>query len=246
MAVVRALVILPTYNEHENLPRLVPAILAVDPGLDVLVVDDNSPDGTGEQAEEIASGEARVRVLHRPGKLGLGSAYVEGFRYALRHGYDLVIEMDADFSHRPEDLPSLLLAAESADVVVGSRRVPGGRTVGWSWVRTLISDGGSRYARILLGLPIRDCTGGFKCFRRSALTRLDLDDLRSNGYAFQVEVNHACHKAGLSFAEVPITFPDRVAGRSKMSLSIALEAAVMVLGLRLGVRLPRWRQWLVE
>jgi dolichol-phosphate mannosyltransferase len=154
--------------------------------------------------------------------------------------------MDADFSHRPEDLPSLLLAAESAEVVVGSRRVPGGRTVGWSWVRTLISDGGSRYARILLGLPIRDCTGGFKCFRRSALTRLDLDDLRSNGYAFQVEVNHACHKAGLSFAEVPITFPDRVAGRSKMSLSIALEAAVMVLGLRLGVRLPRWREWLVE
>jgi dolichol-phosphate mannosyltransferase len=232
---VRILVIVPTYNERDNLPVLVPAILRVDPDLDVLVVDDNSPDGTGESADEIASQEERVKVLHRAGKLGLGTAYVAGFEYALRHGYDRVVEMDADFSHRPEDLPSLLAAAATADVVIGSRNVPGGSTVGWSRIRNLISRGGSLYARFLLRLPIRDCTGGYKCLSRSALERLDLEHLLSNGYAFQVEVNYACHRAGLSFAEVPITFPDRTAGRSKMSPGIAFEAALLVLRLRLGV-----------
>ncbi len=233
---MRILTIVPTYNERDNLPLLVPAILNIDPDLDVLVVDDNSPDGTGEIADHIASQmEGRVKVLHRSGKLGLGKAYVAGFEYALTHGYDRVIEMDADFSHRPEDLPSLLSAAATADVVIGSRNVPGGKTLGWSWVRTLISRGGSLYARLLLRLPIRDCTGGFKCLSRSALVRLDLEHLLSNGYAFQVEVNYACHQAGLTFAEVPITFPDRTAGRSKMSPGIAFEAALLVLRLRLGV-----------
>jgi len=235
---VRSLVIVPTYNEIDNLPLLAPAILAVDADLDLLVVDDNSPDGTGEMADRMASREDRIKVLHRTGKLGLGTAYVAGFEYALTHGYDRVVEMDADFSHRPEDLPSLLAAAAGADVVIGSRNVPGGKTLGWSRVRTFISRGGSLYARLLLRLPIRDCTGGFKCLRRSALMRLDLEHLLSNGYAFQVEVNYACHQAGLTFAEVPITFPDRTAGRSKMSPAIALEAALLVLRLRVGVAQP--------
>ena len=235
---MRSLVIVPTYNEIDNLPLLAPAILAVDADLDLLVVDDNSPDGTGEMADRMASREDRIKVLHRTGKLGLGTAYVAGFEYALAHGYDRVVEMDADFSHRPEDLPSLLAAAADADVVIGSRNVPGGKTLGWSRVRTFISRGGSLYARLLLRLPIRDCTGGFKCLRRSALMRLDLEHLLSNGYAFQVEVNYACHQAGLTFAEVPITFPDRTAGRSKMSPAIALEAALLVLRLRVGVAQP--------
>ncbi len=237
-AVLRSLVIVPTYNELENLPGLVPAILDVDPDLDILIVDDNSPDGTGENADEIAAAEERVKVLHRSGKLGLGTAYVAGFAYALEQGYDQVIEMDADFSHRPQDLPSLLAAGATADVVIGSRNVRGGKTVGWSWIRTFVSRGGSMYARLLLGLPIRDCTGGFKCLRRSALARLDLQHLLSNGYAFQVEVNYACHQAGLKFAEVPITFNDRTAGRSKMSAAIAFEAALLVLRLKLGVAQP--------
>ena len=233
---MRSLVIVPTYNERENLPRLVPAILGIDPDLDLLVVDDNSPDGTGKIAGALAAeSDGRIHVLHRLGKLGLGTAYVAGFKYALAHGYDRVIEMDADFSHRPEDLPSLLAAASSADVVIGSRNIAGGRTVGWSWFRNFISKGGSLYARLLLGIRIQDCTGGFKCLSRQALQRLDLDNLLSNGYAFQVEVNYACVQAGLRFAEVPIVFNDRTAGKSKMSAGIAIEAAALVLRLKLGV-----------
>jgi dolichol-phosphate mannosyltransferase len=230
---VPALVVIPTYNELENLRPLLRAVLAVDPDLHVLVVDDASPDGTGQVAEAVARETGRVAVLHRPGKQGLGTAYVAGFRYALRRGYDRVVEMDADFSHRPIDLPRLLTAAETADVVVGSRAVPGGRIVGWSPLRHAVSRGGSLYARLLLGLPVQDCTSGFKCFRREALEALDLDALRSNGYAFQVEVNYACARAGLRLAEVPIVFPDRTKGRSKMSWRIAAEAAVLVLRLRL-------------
>lgn len=232
---MRALVVLPTYNERENLPRLLPAILDVDPRLEVLVVDDNSPDGTGREADRFAAGESRVRVLHREAKLGLGSAYVAGFDYALRQGYDHVLEMDADFSHRPEDLRALLTAATTSDVVIGSRNIPGGTTVGWSPVRRFISRGGSAYTRFLLGLPIKDCTSGFKCLSRVALSQLDLERLESNGYAFQIEVSYACHQAGLTFAEVPITFPERVAGRSKMSPAIMVEAALLVLKLRFGV-----------
>ncbi len=232
---MRALVILPTYNERENLPLLVPAILAADPSIEVLVVDDSSPDGTGDLADEIAGAEPRVKVLHRPAKLGLGTAYAHGFAIALAEGYDRVIEMDADFSHRPEDLPALLAAADAADVVIGSRNIPGGATVGWSWRRILVSRAGSLYARWLLQLPVHDCTGGFKCFNRSAVERLDLAGVRARGYGFQVEVNHACHRAGLRMAEVPIVFADRTAGRSKMTLGIALEAALLVLALRIGL-----------
>jgi dolichol-phosphate mannosyltransferase len=235
---LRTLVILPTYNERENLPRLLEAVLKIQPGIDALVVDDNSPDGTGDQADAIAAQDSRVKVLHREGKYGLGTAYVAGFDYALRHAYDYIVEMDADFSHRPEDLPALLAATANADVVIGSRNVPGGSTVGWSWLRVFVSRGGSLYTRLLLRLPIKDCTSGFKCFSRSALSHLDLEHLLSNGYAFQVEVSHACHQAGLTFAEVPITFPERVAGRSKMSPGIMLEAALLVIRLRLGLARP--------
>lgn len=228
-----SLVIVPTYNERENLVPFVNAVLAVEPDLDLLVVDDNSPDGTGRLAGELAEREPRVKVLHRPGKLGLGTAYIAGFRYALAHGYERIVEMDADFSHRPEDLPLLLEASETADLVIGSRNVPGGRVENWSPMRHLISKGGSLYARLLLRLPVRDCTGGFKCFRRAVLEALDLDAVRSNGYSFQIELNYLCHRAGFRIVEVPIVFPDRAAGRSKMSRRIVLEAALRVWQLRL-------------
>ena len=238
-AAVRTLVIIPTYNERANLESLIRAVLATDPGIDILVVDDSSPDGTGALAEALAKETGRVRVLHRAGKQGLGTAYLAGFRFGLGHGYDRLVEMDADFSHRPEDLPRLLRAAETADVVVGSRNVPGGQVEGWSWLRQLISRGGSLYARLLLGLSVQDCTSGFKCFRREALARLSLDQVRSNGYAFQVEMNYLCQQAGLRIVEVPIVFPDRAAGRSKMSWRIVLEAALLVWRLRQQSRQAR-------
>ena len=227
------LVIIPTYNERENLPRLVAQVLAVAADLRILVVDDGSPDGTGAIAERLARETGRVQVLHRAGKLGLGSAYRDGFAHALSHGYDYVVEMDADFSHRPEDLPGLLAAARTADVAIGSRNVPGGRTENWSRLRTLISRGGSLYARLILGLPVKDCTSGFKCFRREALAALDLGAVRSNGFGFQVEMNYLCHRAGFRLVEVPIVFPDRTAGASKMSGRIVVEALGLVWQLRL-------------
>lgn len=229
---MRSLVIIPTYNECENLPRLVPALLDGDPSIEVLIIDDGSPDGTGEIAEDLARETGRVRVLHRTGKLGLGTAYVAGFAYALEQGYDRVIQMDADFSHRPEDLPRLLEAAGSADLVIGSRNVPGGRTENWSLLRRFVSKGGSLYARVILSLPVRDCTSGFKCFRREVLQTIPFESLRSNGYGFQVEMNHLCHRAGFRIAEVPIVFPDREAGTSKMSVGIFMEAATLVWKLR--------------
>jgi dolichol-phosphate mannosyltransferase len=235
---MRTLVAIPTYNERENLPLLVEAIKNVDREVDVLIIDDNSPDGTGQVADEIASTDPRIRVLHRPEKLGLGTAYVSGFRHALANRYDRVVEMDADFSHRPVDLSRLLEAAATADLVIGSRNVRGGKVVGWSPLRRMISRGGSLYARLVLGIPVRDCTGGFKCLTRRALSHLDLDLLQSNGYAFQVEVNYACYRAGMRIVEVPIVFPDRVRGKSKMSLQIMIEAALLVLRLRLGITRP--------
>ena len=233
---MQSLVIIPTFNEKLTLEPLARELLSQDPGLDVLVVDDASPDGTGYIADQLASETGRVHVLHRSGKLGLGTAYVEGFRYALEHGYARVLEMDADFSHRPVDVPRLLAATDRADVVVGSRAVPGSSIVGWSPLRHVVSKGGSLYARWMLDLPIGDCTSGFKCFRREALEVLPLEALRSNGYAFQVEVNYACASAGLRFAEVPIVFADRTQGKSKMSWQIVAEAMLIVTELRLGLR----------
>ena len=229
------LVVVPTYNEAPNIERLIAEVLAQGPQFDVLVVDDNSPDGTGELVAALATQTSRVHLLRRAGKLGLGSAYIAGFREALRWGYAYVCEMDADFSHQPRYLPVLLGRAEQiADVVLGSRNVPGGRVENWSLLRKAISRGGSLYARAILGMPVHDCTGGFKCFRAEVLRQLNLDAIRSNGYAFQVELNYRCYQAGFRIHEVPIVFPDRVAGRSKMSQRIVWEAALMIWKLRLS------------
>jgi dolichol-phosphate mannosyltransferase len=228
------LVVVPTYNEAANIRPLIEQILAQGPQFDVLVVDDGSPDGTGEIVAAMAERTPRVQLHRRPGKLGLGTAYIAGFRHGLRQGYRYICEMDADFSHQPHYLPMLLGRAErEAEVAIGSRNVPGGRVENWPLLRRLISKGGSLYARTLLGLPVRDCTGGFKCFRAEVLRRIDLGSIRSSGYAFQVEMNYRCHQAGFRISELPIVFPDRVAGHSKMSRRIVLEAALVVLRLRL-------------
>ncbi len=226
----RACVVLPTYNERENVPQIVPAILAAAPGLDVLIVDDNSPDGTGALADQLAARDPRVRVLHRACKEGLGRAYLAGFAEALQRGYGRILEMDADFSHDPARLPALL--ATDADLVLGSRYVPGGGTVNWGLGRRLLSKGGSLYARTILGISIRDLTGGFKCFRRRVLESLDLASVRSSGYAFQIELTYRALKRGFSVREVPIVFTDRLVGKSKMSRRIVAEALWMVWRIR--------------
>jgi dolichol-phosphate mannosyltransferase len=229
------LVVVPTYNEALNIEPLIEQILAQGPQFDLLVVDDGSPDGTGDLVAAVAATNPRVQLLRRPGKLGLGTAYLAGFRHGLRAGYSYICEMDADFSHQPRYLPQLLGRAErEADLVLGSRNVPGGRVENWSLARQLLSKGGSLYARTVLAMPVRDCTGGFKCFRAEVLRRIDLDSIRSSGYAFQVELNYRVHQAGFRISELPIVFPDRVAGSSKMSRRIVLEAALMVLSLRLS------------
>jgi dolichol-phosphate mannosyltransferase len=220
---------------QEGVAQLLAAVLDQRPQFDVLVVDDNSPDGTGEIVAAIARQTPRVQLLRRAGKLGLGTAYREGFRYGLHRGYPYLCEMDADFSHQPRYLPILLTIAErEADVVLGSRNVPGGQVENWSPLRNLISKGGSLYARLILGIPVRDCTGGFKCFHARVLEQIDLDTIHASGYGFQVEMNYGCHQAGFRIRETPITFPDRVAGVSKMSKKIVLEAALLVWKLRLS------------
>jgi dolichol-phosphate mannosyltransferase len=231
----RALVIIPTYNEIENLPEIVPAVLAASEEIDVLVVDDGSPDGTGQLADKLAQERpGRVRVLHRARKEGLGRAYLAGFAQALSLGYGRILEMDADFSHDPARLPSLLEASRRADLVLGSRYVPGGGTVNWGLGRRLLSKGGSLYARTILGLPVRDLTGGFKCFRREVLEALDLESVASTGYAFQIELTYRAVCRGFKVEEVPIVFHDRRVGKSKMSRAIVLEALIRVWGIRLS------------
>jgi dolichol-phosphate mannosyltransferase len=222
---VRTLICLPTYNESENLESMVRALggLGLD-GLEVLVIDDASPDGTGEIADRLAAELPWVHVLHRKRKEGLGPAYLAGFRRALELGADLVFEMDCDFSHDPADVPRLVEAAENADLVLGSRYVRGGGTRNWGLVRRFISRGGSLYAQVLLQLGIRDLTGGFKCYRRAVLERIDLGAISSLGYAFQIETTYRALRAGFRVVEVPITFADREVGGSKMSKAIVLEA----------------------
>lgn len=228
-----ALIIIPTYNERDNLKTLCDQVLTALPSADLLIVDDNSPDGTGQLADEMAAKNPRIQVLHRSGKLGLGTAYIAGFRFALSKGYEFIFEMDADFSHDPVYLPALLGAAkDGAGVVIGSRRVPGGGTENWGLGRQLISSGGSLYARTILGLDVRDLTSGFKCFRREVLAAIDLDAVRSNGYSFQIEMTYRAIRRGFSVAEVPIIFIDRRAGQSKMSSKIFAEAMGMVWRLR--------------
>ncbi len=229
-----SLVILPTYNEAENLPALVPRVLEQGP-FDVLVVDDNSPDGTGAIADGLVSQfPGRVAVFHRPARLGLASAYVQGFSYALKAGYSCIFEMDADFSHRPDTLPALRERLARADVVLGSRYAPGGRTRHWSRLRRIISRGGSLYARLVLGLPFQDVTGGFKGFRREALEQIDFAALRARGYVFQVELTYRCYQRGCKIVEYPILFEERRAGSSKMNWRIFTEALWLVWWLRLG------------
>ena len=214
-------VCLPTYNERENLERMVRAL--GEHGVSVLVIDDNSPDGTGELADQLARELAHVDVLHRERKEGLGPAYVAGFERALADGAELILEMDCDFSHDPADVPRLIAAAEDADLALGSRYVPGGAVRNWGLIRRAISAGGSLYARLLLGVGVRDLTGGFKCYRRAVLETIDVDAISSRGYAFQIETTYRALRAGFRIVEVPITFVDREQGGSKMSKGIVLE-----------------------
>ena len=230
-----ALIVIPTYNESDNLPDLVDAVFAVAPEVHILVVDDNSPDGTGELADEMAQRDVRVNVIHREGKLGLGTAYIAGFKWALERAYPRVFEMDADFSHQPRYIPEFLKAADSADLVLGTRYIRGGGTEGWSMLRSFISRAGNLYARLILWMGFHDLTGGFKCFRREVLEALDLDDIKSTGYAFQIELTYRAHKAGFRIVETPIVFPDRTRGQSKMSQGIVWEAMINVIKLRFQV-----------
>ena len=228
-----ALVIVPTYNERFNIARLIPAILAQDPSLEVLVVDDGSPDGTGAIVDGIAANNTRVHVIHRASKLGLGTAYIAGFRWALERKYDLVFEMDADFSHNPERLPEFLEAIRESDVVLGSRYQNGHvNVVNWPMSRLFLSYAANIYARFVTGLPIFDTTGGFKCFRRNVLESIDLNSVKSNGYAFQIEMSFRAWKRGFQLFEIPIIFVDRTEGVSKMSKKIVREAIWMVWRLR--------------
>ncbi len=229
---MRSLIVIPTYNERENINTLLNQVFAAAPATDVLIIDDNSPDGTGQVADEIAARDRRVHVLHRTGKLGLGTAYVRGFRYAIDEGYDLVFEMDADFSHDPRYLPRFFGAAQHVDLVIGSRYIPGGGTPNWSPVRKFISSGGNTFARLVLGIPIHDCTGGYRCYRVPALRALNLDAITAQGYAFQVELAYNIWKNGGSWREIPIIFEDRRVGKSKMSRKIFFEAFSWVLRTR--------------
>ena len=236
-----AWLILPTYNEAENVEAVVRSALghleSAGVAHTILVVDDCSPDGTGQIADRLADEIADVRVLHRPGKQGLGRAYLDGFGIALESGADLVMEMDSDFSHDPADLPRLIAAAGAADLVLGSRYVPGGGVENWGVIRRALSWGGCAYARVLLGVPVRDLTGGFKCFHRRVLETLDLGQVHADGYGFQIELTYRAVKAGFTVAEVPILFRERRVGQSKMTARIALEAVWKVPALRLRRRI---------
>jgi dolichol-phosphate mannosyltransferase len=220
----QVLVVIPTYQERDNVRSIVARTRAAVPSADVLVADDASPDGTGQIADEIAANDSGVHVLHRPGKQGLGAAYLAGFAWAADHGYDVVVEMDADGSHQPEQLPSLLTALAEADLVLGSRWVPGGEVLNWPASRKFLSLAGNTYARVVLGLPLRDATGGFRAYRLDQLKTLDLASVRSQGYCFQVELAWRAHRSGLKVVEVPITFVERQRGSSKMSRAIVAEA----------------------
>ncbi len=231
-----ALILIPTYNERDNLEPITTAVLAAEPRCDILVVDDNSPDGTGQLADELAKKQPRIKVLHREKKEGLGRAYLHAFRWGLEAGYQYLVEMDADFSHDPKFLPKLIDAAvDGADLAVGSRWVTGGGTINWGPGRQFISRGGSLYARTILGVGLRDLTAGFMCFRRSTLEALDLDAIQSTGYGFQIELKYRIVKKGLTVKEIPIIFEDRRVGQSKMSRKIFAEALAMVWKLKFTV-----------
>lgn len=228
----QTLIVVPTYNERENLPPLVQCLLSLPVPVDLLVVDGNSPDGTGKIADELAAKHPQVHVLHETEKKGLGRAYIASFKWALEQGYEFIFEMDSDFSHNPEDIPHFLEAAKEADVVLGSRYINGIRIINWPLKRLMLSKSAANYVRIITGMPFTDPTGGYKCFRRRALEAIDLDAVRSNGYSFQIEMTHKIWRKGMKIVEVPIIFTERFQGRSKMSGHIVREALVMV-----------WRLW---
>ncbi|WP_241386844.1 polyprenol monophosphomannose synthase [Rhodococcus sp. CH91] len=243
----RTLVIIPTYNERENLGRIISRLHAALPHTHVLVVDDGSPDGTGALADELAAADERIAVLHRTEKNGLGAAYIAGFRWGLDHGYSVLVEMDADGSHAPEQLPLLLERVDAgADLVLGSRYVPGGTVVNWPWHREVLSRGGNVYSRLVLGVSIRDITGGYRAYRREVLDTLDLDAIASHGYCFQVDLAWRTLQAGFTVAEVPIIFTEREIGESKMNGNIVQEALVRVTVWGLRSRLARLRALLAR
>ncbi|MFD0529218.1 polyprenol monophosphomannose synthase [Kitasatospora arboriphila] len=235
----RVLVIIPTYNEAENIERIVSRVRTAVPEVHVLVADDNSPDGTGDLADKLATDDDHVRVLHRKGKEGLGAAYLAGFRWGIDHGYTVLVEMDADGSHQPEELPRLLTALRGADLVLGSRWVPGGKVVNWPKSRLLLSRGGSTYSRLMLGVPIRDVTGGYRAFRKETLLGLGMDEVASAGYCFQVDLAWRAVRNGFKVAEVPITFVEREHGNSKMSRNIVAEALWRVTTWGIGSRIDK-------
>lgn len=230
----KALIIIPTYNELENIGKLLPDLLSVYPeNIHILIVDDNSPDGTGNFVRELSEKDARVHLLSRPKKLGLGTAYVAGFKFALERDYELIFEMDADFSHDPKEIKNFLKAIVNKDLVIGSRYLTGVNVINWPMHRLLLSYGANLYTRFITGMKIHDSTGGFKCFRRKVLQAIDLDKIRSNGYAFQIELNFKAYSKGFIIGEIPIIFVDRHSGKSKMSKNIVYEAAFLVISLRI-------------
>lgn len=228
----QTIIIVPTFNERENLPRLMAKLLSLPVAVDVLVVDDNSPDGTGKIADELAAQHPQIHVLHRAGKNGLGRAYIAGFKWALEKNYEFIFEMDCDFSHDPAEVPTFLQAAEKADLVLGSRYVGGIRVINWPLGRLMLSRFAGKYVNVITGMMFSDPTGGYKCFRRRALQAINLDVVRSNGYSFQIELTHRLWREGFTVVEVPIIFTDRVVGASKISRDIIFEAFWMV-----------WRLW---
>jgi len=229
----KTLVVTPTYDEAENIERFIHDVLKQDPGIDILVVDDNSPDGTGNIVERLKASNPRIHLIRRPGKMGLGTAYVEGFKYAIEQKFDFVFEMDADFSHSPDEIPNFLNKIDSFDVVIGSRYTNGVRVINWPIRRLILSYAANVYTRFVTGLKIKDATGGFKCFRRAVLEAIDLNKVKSNGYAFQIEMNFKAWDKGFKLCEHPIIFADRSSGVSKMSRKIVREAVVMVWKLKL-------------
>lgn len=234
MSTRKTLIVVPTYNEKDNLSSLLEALTAFPEEIHVLVVDDGSPDGTGDIAAEWCERTPRVHLIRRAGKMGLGSAYITGFRWALERDYERIFEMDADFSHDPKYVPDMLAAAENADLVIGSRYLTGVNVVNWPMSRLLLSWFANKYAKFVSGLPIHDCTAGFKCFRREVLEKIDLDRIAASGYGFQIELHYKAWKKGFRLTEVPIVFVDRRAGTSKMSGQIIREALLLVVRLRLG------------
>jgi len=229
----KSLVIIPTYNELENIPRIIPAVLSQDANIHLLIVDDGSPDGTGAFVKEEMKKNDRIHLIEREKKMGLGTAYLAGFKYALQNNYDFIFEMDADFSHDPNELKNFLIAINDNDLVLGSRYINGVRVLNWPMARLLLSFFASVYTRIITGMPVKDATGGFKCFRRNVLEAIDLDKVKSNGYSFQIEMTFKAYSKGFRIKEIPIVFIDRVKGKSKMSKKIVREAVTMVWKLRL-------------